>query len=839
MTSYAGQGRVLAVLGPTNTGKTHFAIERMMGHASGMIGFPLRLLARENYDRIVKVKGAGQVALITGEEKIVPAHPRYFVCTTESMPLDRRVSFLAVDEIQLCADPERGHIFTDRLLHARGEEETVFLGAETIKPLLRRLVPKVEFVTRPRFSQLSYSGPRKLTRLPPRSAVVAFSASEVYAMAEYVRRQRGGAAVVLGALSPRTRNAQVELYQAGEVDYIVATDAIGMGLNMDVDHVAFAALRKFDGRVPRDLEPAELAQIAGRAGRHMNDGTFGTTGDAGGIAPELVEAIENHHFPPLKALSWRNSDLRFGTVPMLLASLDRAPDQPGLIRAREADDQIALATLARDEEILRLASHPDRVRLLWDVCQVPDFRKVMADAHTRLLAQIFHHLTGPSRRLPTDWLRNHVARLDRTDGDFDTIIGRIANIRTWTYVSHRADWVADPAHWQGLTRAIEDKLSDALHDRLTQRFVDRRTAVLVRRMRDVAGEGGELLSAVARSGEVLVEGHYVGHLAGFCFVPDQAEGANAARAMLAAAGRALKTEIATRVGRLAAAPDPEFALSPAGQVLWDGEAVARLLPGPGPLKPLVDPLASDLLEPAQRERIRKRLSDWVSGAIAAGLAALVRAQAAPLKGAARGLVHQLGEALGSLPRAAAGPQVDALAEADRRELARLGIRFGTETVFLPALLKPAVQRLRALLWSVHRGQPAAEPPGERVSVVVDAGVPPGFYEAVGYRVLGGRAVRVDMLERFAAEARRLAREGGKGGFAATPALMSLLGLSPAETAQVIEDMGYRRQTGDDGTIRFVAAPRRAPPPAKGHRRAKGKADRRDDSPFAVLRTLGA
>ncbi|HSV29311.1 MAG TPA: DEAD/DEAH box helicase, partial [Candidatus Omnitrophota bacterium] len=509
MTTHAGRGRVLAVLGPTNTGKTHFAIERMLGHASGMIGFPLRLLARENYDRIVRIKGAASVALITGEEKIIPKQPRYFVCTTESMPLDRRVAFLAVDEIQLCADPDRGHVFTDRLLHARGSEETVFLGAETIKPLLRRLVPGVEFATRPRLSQLTYAGARKLARLPPRTAVVAFSAAEVYAMAEFVRRQRGGAAVVLGALSPRTRNAQVELYQAGEVDYIVATDAIGMGLNMDVDHVSFAQLRKFDGRVPRELEPAEIAQIAGRAGRHMNDGTFGTTADVGGISDEVVEAVENHHFAPLKALSWRNSDLRFATVSALIGSLDRPPPGPGLIRAREADDQIALATLAHDPEILKLANHPERVRLLWDVCQIPDFRKVMAEAHTRLLSQVFRHLTGPGRRLPTDWLAGHVERLDRTDGDLDTIIGRIANIRTWTYVSHRADWVVDPAHWQGLTRAIEDKLSDALHERLTQRFIDRRTAVLVRRMRD----DGELLSAVARSGDVLVEGHYVGRLA--------------------------------------------------------------------------------------------------------------------------------------------------------------------------------------------------------------------------------------------------------------------------------------------------------------------------------------
>lgn len=820
MTEYLSRGRVSAILGPTNTGKTHFALERMLGHASGMIGFPLRLLARENYDRIVRLKGAGAVALITGEEKIIPPHPRWFVCTVESMPLDRRVAFMAVDEIQLCADPERGHVFTDRLLNARGSEETLFLGAETIKPLLRRLIPGIEFITRPRLSALTYTGPKKLNRLPPRSAVVAFSAAEVYAMAEFVRRQRGGAAVVLGALSPRTRNAQIGMYQAGEVDYIVATDAIGMGLNMDVDHVAFAQLRKFDGRVPRDLAPAEIAQIAGRAGRHMNDGTFGTTADVGGLAPELVEAVENHHFAPVKALSWRNSQLRFTSVEALMASLDRPPDQPGLIRAREADDQVALAHLAADADILRLANHPERVRLLWDVAGVPDFRKVMADAHTRLLGQLFRHLTGPGRRLPTDWLAGHVARLDRTDGELDTIIGRIAHVRTWTYVSHRGDWVVDPLHWQGVTRVIEDKLSDALHDRLTQRFVDRRTAVLVRRMRDDTA----LLSAVARSGDVMVEGHYVGQLLGFRFEPASAEGANAAKMVLSAAARALKSEIAARVDRLASDGDEVFALDAEAHILWHDEPVARLSAGSEVLKPAVEPLPSDLLEPAQRDRIRKRLADWLNGVIADAFRPLMVARDAPLKGASRGLVHQLSEALGSLPRHGAGAQVAALAEDDRRKLARLGIRFGVESVFLPLLLKPGTQRLRALLWAVRAGLAPMEPPGERVAIPVDAAVPAGYYEAVGYRVLGPRAIRVDMLERFAAEARRLSRET-KAGFVPTSQMVSALGLGAAEAAQVLTALGYRRV--DD---RWLVGKRNA-----GARPVRGRREDNADSPFAVLR----
>jgi len=815
MDDFFGRGRVTAVLGPTNTGKTHYALDRMLGHATGMIGFPLRLLARENYDRIVRMKGAASVALITGEERIVPPNPRWLVCTVEAMPLDRRVAFLAIDEIQLCADPERGHVFTDRLLHARGQQETVFLGAETMKPLLARLVPGIEFVTRPRLSNLSYAGPKKLNRLPPRSAVVAFSAAEVYAMAEFVRRQRGGAAVVLGALSPRTRNAQIGLYQAGEVDYIVATDAIGMGLNMDVDHVAFAQLRKFDGRAPRALEAPEIAQIAGRAGRHMNDGTFGTTADVPGLDPDVVEAVENHAFAPVKALWWRNSELRFASVEALLASLERPPPEPGLIRAREADDQIALAHLAQDAGILKLTNHPERVRLLWDVAQVPDFRKVMADAHTRLLSQIFRHLTGPGRRLPTDWLAGHVDRLDRTDGEMDTLVARIAHVRTWTYVSNRAGWVADPGHWQERTRAIEDKLSDALHDRLTQRFVDRRTAHLVRRMAD----DGELLGAVSRAGDVMVEGHYVGKMDGFRFQPDAAEGPNAAKAVLTAAARGLKSEVAARVARLCAAGADAFALTGDGHILWEDQPVARLTAGPEPLRPAIDILSSDLLEPAPRERIRKRLAEWLEHAIADAFRPLLRAQAAPLTGAARGVVHQLAQGLGSLPRAEADAQVKALDDAARQTIARLNIRFGLHSIFVPPLLKPGVQRLRGLLWAASQGTTAPPPPGEKVAVKVDQ--PVGYYAAIGYAVLGRHAVRADMLERFAAELRILAR-AAKDGFTLPGPLASLLGLGAEDLAAVMAALEYRPHQGNW-----------LPPRRKRH--GPDKRQHRADSPFAVLR----
>ena len=595
--------RVVAVLGPTNTGKTHLAMERMLGYQTGMIGFPLRLLARENYDRIAKLKGVASVALITGEERILPARPRWFVCTVESMPTAMPVDFLAIDEIQLCADPDRGHVFTDRLLHARGIHETMFMGADTIRPLLRRLVPGVEFVSRPRFSRLAYTGTRKLHRLPPRSAVIAFSSAEVYSLAERLRRQTGGAAVVLGALSPRTRNAQVALFQSGEVEHLVATDAIGMGLNMDIDHVAFTSLRKFDGRVPRELESAELGQIAGRAGRHMNDGTFGTSEDMGDLAPDTVAALEGHQFPMIQRLYWRNSALDFSSVRALRASLALPPDRAGLIRARDADDELALRAVEGDPEVARRATTIDRVRLLWEVCRIPDFRKSLAEQHARLLAAIFRHLTDPEERLPPAWLDTQLKRIDRTDGDIDTLINRIANIRTWTYVSHRGDWVDDAVSFQERTRAIEDRLSDALHERLHQRFVDRRTSVLLRHGRD----GTDLQPAVGEGGAVLVDGHYVGHLEGLRFRADRQDSGSwgdAAGRAASAAERALASEIARRVERIATDGDEVFALDDAGLIRWRGEPVARLVKGPEPLRPSADPLPSDLVSPAAREALR-------------------------------------------------------------------------------------------------------------------------------------------------------------------------------------------------------------------------------------------
>src|ERR1700722_18826419 len=657
MATLRAGSRLVAILGPTNTGKTHLAIERMLDHQSGMIGFPLRLLARENYDRVVKLRGARAVALITGEEKILPPNPSYFVCTVESMPLDRPVEFLAVDEIQLCADPERGHVFTARLLHARGLSETMFLGADTIRPLMRRLVPDAEYLSRPRLSTLIHTGHKKVTRLPRRSAVVAFS------LAELVRRQRGGTAVVLGALSPRARNAQVGMFQAGEVDYLVATDAIGMGLNMDLNHVAFARLAKFDGRGLRRLAAAEIGQIAGRAGRHMNDGTFGTTADEGPLDPEIVSAVEAHKFEPLTRIAWRNTALRFNSVGALLNSLDQPPAAPGLIQTRDADDHQVLRALSRNPEVAALASNPGAVRLLWEVCQIPDFRKMMSDSHARFIAQCFLHLAGTSERLPAPWIASQIAQLDRVDGDIDTLMTRIAHIRTWTYITHRGDWVDSAADWQERARGIEDRLSDALHETITQRFVDRRSAFLVRTL---AGDG-ELLASVGKDGEVRVEGSYVGRLDGFRFIPDASE-AGETRMLVTAANRVLHSEIAARARRLSVDGDEAFAIDPLGNLTWRKGFVERLAAGDGPLAPRVEVQAGNFLDGAGRERVRQRLQLFVRGEIERRLAPLFALQEMPLEGAARGLAFQLVDALGCLPAADAAAQTCALGQASRRTL---------------------------------------------------------------------------------------------------------------------------------------------------------------------------
>ena len=800
---------VTAVLGPTNTGKTHLAIERMLAHSSGIIGLPLRLLAREVYNKIAAKAGTDAVALITGEEKIKPPRPRYWVSTVEAMPRDLDVSFLAVDEIQIAADLERGHVFTDRILNRRGRDETLLLGAATMRPIIERLLPGANIVTRPRLSQLEFAGDRKITRQPRRTAIVAFSADEVYAIAELIRRQHGGAAVVLGSLSPRTRNAQVEMFQSGDVDYLVATDAVGMGLNLDVDHVAFASDRKYDGYQFRRLTPSEFAQIAGRAGRATRDGTFGTTGRCAPFEPELVNALQNHTFDSVKMLQWRNTRLDFSSLAALQVSLALVPNHEALTRAPVAEDIRVLDHAARDSDVKDMTKGAAAVERLWDTCQIPDYRKLSPAAHAELVTTVFGFLIRQGR-IPDDWFAAQIAQTDRTDGDIDTLSARIAQIRTWTFAANRPDWLASPEHWQGIARGVEDKLSDALHERLTERFVDRRTSVLMRRLR----ENTMLNTEIGKTGEVIVEGHMIGRLDGFMFAPESAEAGSDAKALQAAALKALAGEIDARAEKLSNAPDDQFVLTSDGTLRWTGDAVARLVAADNILHPRIRIIADERLTGAPRDAVQARLDLWLKTHIEKILGPLFElSKAEDITGIARGIAFQLVEALGVLERAKISAEMKDLDQPSRASLRKYGVRFGAYHIFLPALLKPAARGLASLLlalkndntdWSALTGAQHLASSG-RTSFPADRALNQDTYRTLGYKLAGDRAVRVDILERLADLIRPALswRPGTPGtkpagafdgrAFTVTQAMTSLTGSAGEDFASVLKALGYRME----------------------------------------------
>ncbi|PWB95162.1 helicase-related protein [Methylosinus sporium] len=800
---------VSAVLGPTNTGKTHHAIERMLSFPTGMIGLPLRLLAREVYTRVAERVGTENVALVTGEEKIKPRAPSYWISTVEAMPRDLDVDFVAVDEIQLAADLDRGHVFTDRLLHWRGRVETLLIGAETMRSLIERLLPGVPIFTRPRLSHLAFAGERKLARLPPRSAIVAFSAEDVYAIAEWIKRQRGGAAVVLGALSPRTRNAQVDLFQNGDVDYIIATDAIGMGLNLDVDHIAFAADRKFDGWRHRRLTAAEMGQIAGRAGRNMNDGTFGSTGRCPPFDEQTVEALENHWFDPLVALQWRNGDLDFDSIEALIASLERASPDECLLRARTAEDQMVLEVAARDETVQRNTKTIADIMRLWDVCQIPDYRKTSPAAHAELALAV-HGFVVRRGLIPGDWFAKQIAAVDRIDGDIHTLSARLAQVRTWTFIANRSGWLENPEHWQSVARQVEDSLSDALHERLTQRFVDRRTSVLMRRLR----ENAMLEAEITTAGDVMVEGQHVGQLQGFRFTADPQATGEAAKALNAAAQKALAGEIEARAARVFDAVDDAFLLGNDGTIRWLGEPVGKIAPGAAVLTPVVRLLADEQLTGAALEKVQQRLDLWLAQHIKKLLGALEELEKGEgLEGVSRGVAFQLAEELGVLERSRVARDIKTLSQEDRAALRKKGVRFGAYHLYLPQLLKPAPRSLAALLWGLKHGgldnlKGLEEVPhlaaSGRTSFAADPAISKGFYRAAGFRVCGERVVRVDILERLAdlirpASAYRPGVTAGDPppgaadgeGFVVTVAMTSLTGCAGEAFASILRSLGYQ------------------------------------------------
>lgn len=794
------QGYVTAILGPTNTGKTYLAVERLLGHHTGVIGFPLRLLARENYDKIVSIKGAQAVALVTGEEKIIPLHARYYVCTVEAMPEamqnGQAFDFVGIDEIQLCADPDRGHIFTDRLLHSRGKKETVVMGADTIRPIITSLLPDIEIREQSRFSRLEYTGHKKLTRLPKRSAIVSFTVNDLYAVADLIRRQRGGTAVVLGALSPRTRNAQVEMYQSGEVDFMVATDAIGMGLNMDIHHVAFAATRKFDGRQMRKLNEAEMAQIAGRAGRHMRDGSFGTTGPVNDLDEDMVDAIENHQFPALQAICWRNSTMDFTSPRHLLKSLEKGSGNPLLIKGWVGDDHQALEKLMQREDVMVRADHPDRVALLWDVCQIPDFRKTLSETHQELVAGIFLHLCQPAGVLPDDWVSAQMLRLDRIDGDVDTLMTRISHVRTWNYIANRQNWLKDPEYWQNRAGSIEDRLSDALHEALLRRFVDRRSAVLIRGRED----GARLLAGVREDGTVIVEGHAVGQLDGFRFIPDPSVTGTDRKTIMSVARSALKPEIGRRVKMILNAQPKQFSVKDDGHILFQadstnplpGQPLARLKKGTSLLQPEIELLEVDLLEQQDKTAVADHVQTWLKAHIYTVLEPLFSlATDESIEGPARGIAFQIFEGTGIVPRGQVDELIATLDQEGRQALRKKKVKLGPLLVFLPELNKPAAVRLRALLWSLYNDHPlpAPVPRDGAMSVVIDTTTANAdFYRAIGYPVYGPRAVRIDMLDRVI---NAIYDNAKNGRFRAQHAMAEWMGCPIADLYAVLIAMGHK------------------------------------------------
>ena len=797
------RARVTAVLGPTNTGKTHYAIERMLAHRTGVIGLPLRLLAREVYDRIVAQRGPSVVGLVTGEERIVPDRCQYWVCTVEAMPLDIGADFVAVDEIQLCADPDRGHVFTDRLLRARGLHETLFLGAETMRGAIAGLVPGVTFLKRERFSELTFTGSKKISRMPERSAIVGFSVDNVYAIAELIRRTKGGCAVVMGALSPRTRNAQVALYQNGDVDYLVATDAIGMGLNLDIKHIAFSATAKFDGHRMRQLYPQELAQIAGRAGRHTENGTFGVTGEARPFDDTVIEAIEEHRFDPVRKLHWRNHDLEFGSAERLIASLERHTHDPWLTRARDADDVLALKALFEMPEVKDKLTGPKRVQLLWDVCRIPDFRNAGGGEHTSLLARIFDFLVGRGLgggKVPSDWMKKAVERIDKPGGDIDTISKRLAYIRTWTYVAQRKGWVEDESHWREETRAVEDRLSDALHAALTQRFVDRRTSVLMRRLK----QKETLVAEVNDKGEVTVEGEFAGRLEGFRFSQDASASPDQARVLRTAAVQALRPEFHLRADKFYNAADTEMDFTEQGGLMWGTSAIGKLVKGGEITKPTVEAFVDEEAGEEVAEKVRRRLQHFIDRKVATQFEPLLAmGRDETLQGLAKGFAFRLAEGLGVLDRGVIAAEVKELDQEARSALRKHGVRFGQYTIFQPALLKPAPTRLRLVLWSLWNGLsefPESPPPG-LVTIPNIAAVPKPHYTLAGYHPAGTRAIRIDMLERLADILRQ---KDTKAGFEATPDMLSITGMTLEQFSDLMGGLGYKGDKGERVKVKAAA-----------------------------------
>ncbi len=822
------KNKISAILGPTNTGKTHLAIETMLSFESGMIGFPLRLLAREVYDKVLKRLNTDSVALITGEEKIIPSNAKYFLCTVESMPIDKRLDFVAVDEIQMCADHERGHIFTDRLLNMRGEKLTMFMGSNTIRNIVDKLDEDVEFINRNRLSKLSYSGHKKISRIDRKTAIIAFSAEEVYAIAELIRRQKGGASIVMGSLSPKTRNAQVELYQSGDVDFLVATDAIGMGINMDLKHVYFSNLKKFDGKKLRRLNLSEIGQIAGRAGRYMNDGSFGITGQCGVISPENVELLENHKFEEISYLFWRNSNLNFNNSNSLIKSLDEKPHKDWLRKIYECEDEKALKFFLKDKNFENIKTDQEKLKLLWECCQIPDFVKKTFGHHYEVIGNVFKYLNSKKGKISNDYLRLQLMKLDKLDGNVDSLSNRIANVRTWSYVSNKNNWVENHNYWIEKTKLLEDRLSDRLHEELTKTFIDKRASILARGLK----QDMEFNTKILENNDVIIDNQFIGKINGLKLELDLKKGAleTDIKSLKKAARQSVGPELEKRVKIIIDTSLIE--LRNDSKIYWNNSAIGRLTAGKDYLNPNLELIVDDILEQDQKRKLSDFIGKWLKNKICTVLKSLIDLKNIKEKNPlTKALAYQLYENNGVIKREQVSEYLEKLDQNERKTLRNIGVKFGRYHVFLYKLIKPDAVSLRTLLWkNYHQKYFNLRPPTFGLNFLNNKDFKnKNFMLLCGFEKFDTFFVRIDILERLFIQILNSDNKEKKKMIKMVPEMINLLGCSKENFKKLISMMNYKIFE-KDRELFF-----KYNPPRKNKKVFLKKPNK--ESPFMVLKNL--
>jgi ATP-dependent RNA helicase SUPV3L1/SUV3 len=820
------KNKITAVLGPTNTGKTHLAIETMLSFDSGMIGFPLRLLAREVYDKIIEKIDLDKVALITGEEKIIPSNAKYFLCTVESMPIDKYLDFVAIDEIQMCADHERGHIFTDRLLNMRGNKLTMFMGSSTIKNIISKLDDDLEFINRNRLSKLTYAGHKKISRINRKTAIIAFSSEEVYAIAELIRRQKGGAAIVMGSLSPKTRNAQVNLYQSGDVDFLVATDAIGMGINMDLDHVYFSNLKKFDGKKLRKLNLSEIGQIAGRAGRYLNDGNFGITGQCKEINSEQVDLLENHKFEEIQFLFWRNSNLNFNNSSVLIKSLDEKPNQKWLRKIQECEDEKALKFFLRDKNLENILHDKEKLSLLWECCQIPDFVKKTYGNHYEVISNVFKYLNTKKGKISNDFMRHQLMKLDKLEGNVDSLSNRIANVRTWSYVSNKNNWIENQDYWIEKTKLLEDRLSDRLHEELTKTFIDKRASVLARGLK----QDMEFNTKILENNEVMIDNQFIGKINGLKLELDFKKGAleTDIKSLKKAARQTVGPELERRIQIIIETGLVE--IRDDFKIYWNKSSIAKLVTGKNYLNPNIELLVDDILEQNLRQKLIIFLEKWLKNKIEVVLKSLIDLKNLKEKNSSvKALAYQLYENNGVLKRSQVSEYLKNLEQNERKILRDLGVKFGRYHVFLYRLIKPEPVSLRTLLWkNYHQKYFNLKPPTFGLNFLDDNKFKnDSFMLLCGFEKFNNFYIRIDILERLFVQIINSNSDKGNE-IKMTAEMLNLLGCTKENFKKLLKSMEYKiLEKDNDIFFRYV--------PKKSSKKPDKKIQK--ETPFGILKNL--